>query len=85
MASSYYSTAADSELYVSCLDDHAGDSSAMLQCVAAGLEASLVRVEQANETANTTLNSWLLVIAGAMVSVAACSSSSLPLCDQLTN
>ena len=39
----------------------------VLGCVAAGLEDSLHKVEQANEAANVTLNSWLLVIAGAMV------------------
>lgn len=39
----------------------------VLGCVAAGLESSLHKVEQANEAANVTLNSWLLVIAGAMV------------------
>ena len=50
-----------------CFDEHAGDTPAMLQCVAAGLESSLNRVEQANEVSNQTLKSWLLVIAGAMV------------------
>mmetsp|Transcript_16116 Transcript_16116/g.30672 ORF Transcript_16116/g.30672 Transcript_16116/m.30672 type:complete len:533 (+) Transcript_16116:247-1845(+) len=65
--SNYYSSTANSELYVVCLDEHAGDTPAMLQCVAAGLESSLNRVEQANEASNQTLKSWLLVIAGAMV------------------
>lgn len=65
--SNYYSSNAHSELYVECFDEHAGDTSAMLQCVAAGLESSLDRVEQANEASNQTLHSWLLVIAGAMV------------------
>ena len=63
----HYSNAPSSELYITCMEQNGGDTMRVLGCVAAGLENSLHKVKQANEAANVTLHSWLLVIAGAMV------------------
>ena len=49
------------------MDQNGGDTTLVLGCVASGLEASLQNVKDANEAANSSLHSWLLVIAGAMV------------------
>ena len=63
----YYANNPSSELYVTCMEQNGGETLLVLGCVAAGLEASLEKVEQANEASNGTLTSWLLVISGAMV------------------
>lgn len=63
----YYADNPSSELYVKCVEQNGGDTMSVLGCVAAGLEASLEKIEQANEASNGTLVSWLFVVAGAMV------------------
>lgn len=66
-ANNDYSTVSTSQLYLTCVEEHEGVSSAVLQCVAAGLENSLSKVEQNSEAASSNLVSWLLVIGGALV------------------
>jgi Amt family ammonium transporter len=66
-SSNEYSTTSNSELYVACFDEQGGNTSAMLQCIAGGLELSIQKVQASHDASNTTLTSWLLVIAGAMV------------------